>query len=62
MTDSRAALPHVHPPKQEALLEVAVNLGIKPIVLEIVGLIRGRKPISRPVRARLKEIEAMYAG
>ncbi len=52
--------PKIHP-KQEALLEVAVSLGLDTRAAEIVSLIRSRKPISRATRARLKEIEASLA-
>ena len=54
------AFPRIHP-KQESLLEIAVDLGLRDIAMDIISLIKSRKPISRQTRSRLKEIEALYA-
>ena len=52
--------PVIHP-KQELLMELAVDLDLKDIALEIVSLIKQRKPVSRPIRARLKEIDKLFS-
>lgn len=52
--------PRIHS-SQEYLLENAVKLNNEKLVSELISLIKARKPISRPTRARIKEIEASFS-
>lgn len=49
--------PKIHP-KQEILLDIAINLNEKDIITYIVELIKKRKPISKDLRTKLKKIES----
>ena len=54
------AFPRIHT-CQEYLLENAVEINNAELVSELISLIKARKPISRPTRARIKEIEASFS-